>query len=119
MGRLAISVAILVLVGAAAQAQAAPLRCRALDANDGALLLEITNASAGQCAAQLEATMKKRRCTRGRAEIEYSTQFDHAGVQGRLVTVPCAVQKAAKRPVKRAVKRTARTAPAAKKKARR
>jgi len=66
-------------------------KCRALDANDGALILEIANRSASKCTAMLSTAMKKRRCghaARGK-KVEYMSQYDHAGVQGKLTTVTC------------------------------
>ena len=111
MGRLAIAIGILVLLGTSRVDAGIP-KCRALDANDGALLLEYASGSASSCAAQLEATMRKRRCTKAPgAQVEYTTQFDHRGVQGRLVTLACnppVAKKAAAKPVRTA--RTARTA---------
>jgi len=55
--------------------------------------------------------MRKRRCTKAPgAQVEYTTQFDHRSVQGRLVTLACnpPVAKKAAKPVRTA--RTARTA---------
>lgn len=74
-------------------ARAGTPKCLALEASDGALILEIANASPTLCAAQLEVAMKKRRCppraARG-ATIEYTTYYEHPGVKGKLVTVSCA-----------------------------
>jgi hypothetical protein len=88
-----IIVAVLVLVLWTTAARAGTPKCLALDANDGALILEIANPSPARCAAQLEVAMKKRRCpahaARG-ATIEYTTYYEHPGVKGKLVTVSCA-----------------------------
>jgi hypothetical protein len=86
-------VIVAVLVLGTTAARAGTPKCLALDANDGALILESANASATRCAAQLEIAMKKRRCparaTR-RATIEYTTYYEHRGVKGKLVTLSCA-----------------------------
>jgi hypothetical protein len=112
MGKLGLATLVCVLVGAA-PARADIPKCRALDANDGALLLEYANNSATTCAAQLEATMRKRRCTKAPgAQVEYTTNFEHRGVQGRLVTIQCN-PPVAKKPAAKPV-RTARSARPAK-----
>src|SRR5262245_14415767 len=79
------------VMGVGASAWAAAPKCRALDANDGALILEIANRSAAQCTAMLAASMKKKRCAhalRGK-KVEYMTQYDHPGVKGELTTLTC------------------------------
>lgn len=84
-------VAVLVLWTTAARAGTP--KCLALDANDGALILEIVNVSPTRCAEQLEVAMKKKRCparTARGATIEYDTFFEHTGQKGKLVTLSCA-----------------------------
>jgi hypothetical protein len=74
-------------------ARAGTPKCLALDANDGALILEIVNASPARCAEQLEVAMKKKRCPPRAARgvtIEYTTFFEHTGNKGKLVTLSCA-----------------------------
>ena len=74
-------------------ASAVTPKCRALDANDGALILQVANRSATKCTSLLASAMKKRRCsraTRGK-KVEYMSQYDHAGVRGKLTTVTCGV----------------------------
>jgi hypothetical protein len=66
-------------------------KCRALDANDGALILEVENRSATKCTALLTAAMKKRRCEhapKGK-QFEFTTHYDHSGAHGKLVTLSC------------------------------
>ena len=74
-------------------ASAATPKCRALDANDGALILEVANRSAAKCTAQLDAAMKKRGCTHAHTgkKVEFTSQYDHPGVKGKLTTLTCGV----------------------------
>jgi hypothetical protein len=72
---------------------AAAPKCRALDANDGALILEAANYSAAKCTAMLAAAMKKRRCagaSNGKL-VEYTAQYDHRGAHDKLTSVTCGV----------------------------
>ena len=68
-------------------------KCRALDANDGALILELANRSAAKCTAALTAAMKKRGCAHAKKgkQVEFTTQYDHPGVKGKLTTLTCGV----------------------------
>ena len=105
MGRV---VCILVTLLWGSAAWAAVPKCRALDARDGALILEIANRSAAECRVMLTAAMKQRRCTRAHhpASFEFESQYDHRGTRGTFVTVSCAAPrppKPAKLPKCRAV----------------
>jgi len=66
-------------------------KCRALDANDGALILELANRSASKCTAALTAAMKRRGCAHAAKgkHVEFTTQYDHPGVKGKLTTLTC------------------------------
>jgi hypothetical protein len=93
-----------VLLWAHSVAYAITPKCRALDANDGALILEVKNASATKCTAQLAAAMKKRRCGHAKGkQVEYMTQYDHKGVEGKLTTVTCGVAEKPELPKCRAL----------------
>lgn len=86
-------IAMLLVMLRAGPAHAVTPKCRALDANDGALILEIANQSAARCTSMLTAAMQKKRCAhaaRG-TKVEYMTQYDHGGVKGSLTTLTCGV----------------------------
>src|SRR5262245_7464441 len=92
MGRTPCLIVAVLALGTTAAWAGAP-RCLALNANDGALILGIEDVSATRCAAKLEAAVKKRRCPARAApgtKIEYTTYYEHRGVKGKLVTLPCA-----------------------------
>jgi hypothetical protein len=91
MGR-TLCVIVAVLWGGSAAWARTP-KCRALDANDGALILEVANRSASKCTALLTAAMKKKRCehsAKGK-QVEFMSHYDHDGVQGKLTAVRCGV----------------------------
>lgn len=91
MQRVGLAVVVIATVVSAGTAWAVRPKCRALDANDGALILEVANRSATKCTALLSSAMKKKRCTRSAKgkKVEYMSQYDHAGVKGKLTTVTC------------------------------
>ena len=82
---------VIVAVLSGGTAWAVTPKCRALDANDGALILEVANPSAKKCTSLLTSAMKKKRCTRSAKgkKVEYMSQYDHRGAEGKLTTVTC------------------------------
>lgn len=94
-----------ILVVCARGAWAITPKCRALDANDGALILEVANGSATKCTATLATAMKKKRCAKAArgTKVEYMTQYDHKGVKGSLTSVTCGVAAPVATPTCRAV----------------
>lgn len=94
--RTTLCVIVAVLVGGTARA-AAP-NCRALDANDGALILEASHRSATKCTALLKTAMKKRRCAHAAKgkQVEFMSHYDHKGVRGKIETVTCGLAEVPK-----------------------
>src|SRR5688572_9727520 len=90
---------LIVAVGTAGSAEARTPTCRALDANDGALILERESRSSTKCTALLAASMEMRLCSKARpgTTIEYMTHYDHRGVRGKLTTLTCGDAQATKK----------------------